>query len=288
VLLVVVAVIGGAMLLRRADATEPVLVAARDLSSGVQLQEGDLRVVRVRMPRAQLSAYARPGPGIVGSRLVAGIRRDGLVPVALLSRDLQGANLVDYPIPVEPVDVPDLRPGDRVTVLVSFDDGARRGQGAVLLPSVEVVRILRGSAALGTDDRVEAVEVRVPKDRLALVAGAVSGGRISMARLSPGDLGTSGSTGAGDPGGEGSGGGSGGVGDGGEAGSGGSSGAGGSSGSESAGGAGGSGGSDGSTNSGSAGGAGDSSGRGGGSSGADDASSGSATTAAAAWLGSGG
>jgi hypothetical protein len=193
----VVAVIGGAMLLRRADATDPVLVAARDLSSGVQLRERDLRVVQVRMPSAQLAAYARPGPGIVGSRLMAGVRKDGLVPVGLLVPDDRGANLVDYPIPVETADVPDLRPGDRVAVVVSFDDGPRRGQGAVLLPSVEVVRVLRGNAALGTGDRVEAVEVRVPKDRLALVAGAISGGRVSMARLSPGDLGTSGATGPG-------------------------------------------------------------------------------------------
>jgi Flp pilus assembly protein CpaB len=190
VLLVLVAVIGGAVLLRRADATEPVLVAARDLSSGVQLQEGDLRVVRVRMPEAQLAAYARPGPGVVGSRLVAGVRKDGLVPVAFLSEGEAATDLVDYPIRVEPADVPDLRPGDRVAVVVSFDDGARRGQGAVLLPSVEVVRVLRGNASLGAGDRIEAVEIRVPKDRLALVAGAVAGGRVSMARLSPGDLGT--------------------------------------------------------------------------------------------------
>ena len=128
VLLVLVAVIGGAVLLRRADASEPVLVAAHDLSSGVRIQEGDLRVVRVRMPEAQLSAYARPGPGVVGSYLIAGVRKDGLLAVAMLAPDDRGANLVDYPIPVETADVPDLRPGDRVAVVVSFDDGPRRGQ----------------------------------------------------------------------------------------------------------------------------------------------------------------
>ena len=184
-----VAVIGGVVLLRGADATEPVLVAARDLSSGVQLQEADLRVVRVRLPSAQLSAYARPGPGVVGSRLVTGLRAGSLVPVELLAPAARAVDLVDYPIPVETADVPELRPGDRVAVVVSFDDGPRRGQGAVLLSSVEVVRVLRGSAALGTADRIEAVEVRVPKARLALVAGAVAAGRVSMAKLSPGDLG---------------------------------------------------------------------------------------------------
>src|SRR4051812_3101396 len=92
------------------------------------------------------------------------------------------------PSPVEPADVPDLRPGDRVAVAVSFDDGDKRGQGAILLPSVEVVRVLRGAASVGADDRIEAVQIRIPKDRLALVAGAVAGGRISMARLAPGDL----------------------------------------------------------------------------------------------------
>jgi hypothetical protein len=188
ILLVVLAVLGGALLLRRADATVTVMAAARDLPSGSPLTAADLKPVQVRLPSAQLSVYVRPGPAVEGSRLTAGVAKDALVPAAMLVQAGEQTDLVEYPVPVEPADVPDLRPGDRVAVAVSFDDGDKRGQGAILLPSVEVVRVLRGAASVGADDRIEAVQIRIPKDRLALVAGAIAGGRVSMARLAPGDL----------------------------------------------------------------------------------------------------
>ena len=60
VLLVMVAVLAGALFLQRAQRLLPVYEAARDLPSGVPLSDRDLAVVRVRLPAAQLQRYARP------------------------------------------------------------------------------------------------------------------------------------------------------------------------------------------------------------------------------------
>lgn len=187
-LLVLTAVLGGAAVLRQADETVAVLSAARDLPSGVPLTAADLRPVRVRLPGPQLARYARPGSGVLGGSLATGLPKDALVPLALLAPVPDAANLVEYPIPIEPPGIPGgLLPGDRVAVVVA--GGAQGVPGAVLLRSVEVIRLLRGGDGFGGDDRVVAVEVRMPRDRLAPVADAVSDGHVSLARLLPGDPG---------------------------------------------------------------------------------------------------
>jgi hypothetical protein len=193
VLLVLTAVLGGAGVLRQADHTVAVLAAARDLPSGIPLTSGDLRPVRVRLPAPQLAGYARPGSGLLGSRLASNLPKDALIPLALIDRGPAAAHLVEYPIPVEAAAIPgSLRPGDRVAVVVAA--GGQAGRGLVLLPAVEVIRLLRGGDGFAGDDRVLAVEVRMPKDRLAPVAEAVAEGRVSLARLSPGDLDAAGGT----------------------------------------------------------------------------------------------
>lgn len=186
VLLVLTAVLGGAGVLRQADHTVPVLAAARDLPSGVPITLGDLRPVRVRLPDPQLAGYARPGSDLIGRRLAGNLPKDALIPLALVDRGPAAAHLVEYPIPVDATAIPgSLRPGDRVAVVVA--DEGQAGRGLVLLPAVEVIRLLRGGDGFAGGDRVLAVEVRMPKDRLAPVAAAVAGGRVSLARLSPGD-----------------------------------------------------------------------------------------------------
>lgn len=187
--LVITAVVGGAALLRGADASSTVLTAARDLPSGVPLGEDDLQPVQVRLPEAQLAVYARPGTGADGARLTTGLPAGALVPAAWLVEAGVPADLIDYPVPVDPRDVPVLRPGDRATVVASYPDAVTgtSGRSEILLPSAEVVRLLHDPGGLGTAARVQAVQVRLPKDRLAAVAQAVATGRISMARLTSGD-----------------------------------------------------------------------------------------------------
>lgn len=187
--LVVTAILGGTALLRSAGAGHTVLAAARDLPSGAPLAEADLAPVRVRLPAAQLATYARPRPEAIGAHLTTGVPAGALIPDAWLVRAGTPGDLIDYPVPVEQAGIPELRPGDRVSVVASYPDGTP-GAGRpseVLLPSAEVVRLHRDTDGLGGGARVHAVQVRLRKDRLAAVAEAVASGHISMARLAPGD-----------------------------------------------------------------------------------------------------
>src|SRR5215217_4862825 len=147
---VLLADLAGALFLDRAQRLVPVYAATRDLPAGTPLRNGDLTVVRVRLPDSSLRHYLRPGPdpAVAGRVLTAPVRRETLVP-AELALASQQADMVELPVQADPGDMAQgLRPGDRVQVLAAYTDGARRGRAVVLLPTAEVVRVLEDPAAL--------------------------------------------------------------------------------------------------------------------------------------------
>jgi hypothetical protein len=187
VLLVVVAVLAGALFLQRAQRLVPVYEAARDLPSGVPLSVHDLAVVRVRLPAAELERYARADPRrpVVGQVLVAPLRKHMLVPVDGLASSLEQADMVELSISVNSGDMAQgLRPGDHVQVLAAYRDGALSGQAQLLLGSVEVVRVLEEPSGLA-GSRQSGVQVRVPSDRAASVVAAIATARVFVVRTHP-------------------------------------------------------------------------------------------------------
>jgi hypothetical protein len=149
--LVLLAVLAGAVFLDRAQRLVPVYAAARDLPAGRPLRNGDLMVVRVRLPATALRHYLRPGPdrAVAGRVLTAPVRREMLVPAELVLASGRQARLVELPVQVEPGDMArGLRPGDSVQVLAAYTEGARRGRAVVLLPAAEVVQVLEDDAGL--------------------------------------------------------------------------------------------------------------------------------------------
>jgi hypothetical protein len=188
-LLVVVAVLAGALFLERAQRLEPVYAAARDLPSGVPLDGGDLAVVRVRLPDAQLRRYLQPAPDqpVAGRVLAAPIPRDTLVPAELVLDSLQDADLVELPVQADPGDMAEgLRPGDRVQVLAAYTDGSRRGRAVALLNGAEVVRVLDEADGLTGPGRHTGVQLRLPGRRAPVVAAAVATARIFVVKAAPG------------------------------------------------------------------------------------------------------
>jgi hypothetical protein len=183
VLCVLVAVLGGAVLLTRAQHTVPVYVAGHDLASGTRLAVGDLQVVQVRLPGNQLAGYLRPATGPYTGRVLAAPVRKGLLIPTVQIVDTAAADLVETPIKVDEGDLAvGLHPGDQVEVLAAFTDGPRKGTAQVLLPAAEVVQVLRDTAGFGGDARVTGVQIRMPADHLADVAAAIANARILIVR----------------------------------------------------------------------------------------------------------
>ncbi len=183
--LVVLAVLAGALFLDRAQQLVPVYAAARDLPAGTSLKNGDLMVVRVRLPATALRHYLQPGPGrgVVGRVLVAPVRREALVPEELVLGSSLDADLVELAVQADPGDMAQgLRPGDRVQVLAAFTEGARRGRAVVLLPSAQVVQVLQDPAGLTGAGQERGVQLRMPSDRAPVVAAAIATARIFVVK----------------------------------------------------------------------------------------------------------
>jgi SAF domain len=179
--LVVLAVLAGALFLDRSQRLVPVYAAARDLPAGTSLREGDLVVVRARLPAPALRQYLRPSAGhqLVGAVLTAPVRRETLVPAGFVLASSRDADLVELPVQVDPGDMAQgLRPGDNVQVLAAYTEGARRGRAVVLLPTAEVVRVLQDPAGLTGAGQDRGVQLRMPSDRAPIVAAAIATARI--------------------------------------------------------------------------------------------------------------
>jgi len=183
--LVLLAVLAGALFLDRAQRLAPVYAAAHDLPAGTPLKEGDLMVVRVRLPATALRHYLQPSPGrrVSGRVLSAPVRRETLVPAGVVLASSQAAGLVELPIQVDPGDMAQgLRPGDSVQVLAAYTEGARRGRAVVLLPSAEVVQVLQDPAGLAGTGQERGVQLRMPSDRAPIVVAAVATARIFVVK----------------------------------------------------------------------------------------------------------
>lgn len=183
--LVVLAVLAGALFLDRSQQLVPVYAAARDLPAGTSLHDGDLVVVRVRLPASALRHYLRPSAGrrVAGGILTAPVRRETLVPAGFVLTSSRDADLVELPVQVDPGDMArGLRPGDSVQVLAAYTEGARRGRAVVLLPAAEVVQVLQDSAGLTASGQERGVQLRMPSDRAPMVAAAIATARIFVVK----------------------------------------------------------------------------------------------------------
>ncbi len=179
------AVFAGTLVLQRAQHLVPVYAAAHDLPSGVPLANGDVSLVRVRLPAAELGRYLQPSTGhpVTGKMLAAPLRQHTLVPADGLIPSLEQGGMVELAINIDHGDMlQGLRPGDHVQILGAYSDGLHKGAAEVLVESAEVVRILEESGGLATGHRESGVQVRLPGERTASVAAAIAGARVFVVK----------------------------------------------------------------------------------------------------------
>jgi hypothetical protein len=183
--LVLLAVLAGALFLDRSQRLVPVYAAARDLPAGTSLKDGDLVVIRARLPATALRHYLRPGVDrqVSGQVLTAPVQRETLIPAGFVLASSRDADLVELPVQVDPGDMAQgLRPGDSVQVLAAYTEGARRGRAVVLLPAAEVVQVFQDPAGLTGTGQDRGVQLRMPSDRAPVVAAAIATARIFVVK----------------------------------------------------------------------------------------------------------
>jgi Flp pilus assembly protein CpaB len=187
-LLMTVAVLGGASLIRNAQARTPVLVAAGTVQPGEVIDGSDLRVVEMSVPAGivYLSASAQ---GEIEGQVAAEPLWKGKVlgpgSVAEAPPLAAGTVAITLLLPPESAVGGDVRAGDRVAVLSSpgvNETGAGQEQSAttILLTEVPVLSVRQASTAEG-EGLLVTLTLRLEEARA--IAEARASGRVDLALL---------------------------------------------------------------------------------------------------------
>ncbi|HEV7206581.1 MAG TPA: SAF domain-containing protein [Jatrophihabitans sp.] len=146
VLLVLVAVLLGAVVVSGASHTSATVAATHDLAAGTILRPSDLSVAQVQLPAGHKRAYLATIRDAVGKKLARPVSAGELVPAAAVAAPDARTTLT---VPFASGTAPDLRSGQRIEIFLSTSSCT----SVVLLPEVTVQSVRRdtgGSFASGT------------------------------------------------------------------------------------------------------------------------------------------
>jgi Flp pilus assembly protein CpaB len=171
--------------LRTADDTEPVLVAARDLTPGSILGDGDVRAARMKADTSVLSTlFGTADVASVRGQVVTNSVREG----SLMRRadvralgDHAATRVMSFPLSRARAVGGDLASGDRVDVVAVERNSARSGY---VLVDAEVIGIETsdgGPLSRGADDDVT-VSLVVDTDGAKRLAAALEAGSVTLVR----------------------------------------------------------------------------------------------------------
>lgn len=187
VVLVLVAVVLGAVVFSRADRRYPVVVAGRDLAAGTVLHKDDVRLEQVQVPGRDTVYLADLGSAL-GRRLTRPVQAGELVPAGAVARVRPSTTVT---VPFAAGSAPELRPGQRIEIWVSSPACA----SVVVLPQVTVQDVRPDTSSSFTSSGGQDVVISVPPAAAGRIVGALA---IDQAQLRAGVL-SGGVTSADDP-----------------------------------------------------------------------------------------
>lgn len=183
-LLMLVAIFGGASLIRTAQARTPVLVAAGAVQPGEVIKPSDVRVAEL-----SLSGGVAYLPASMRDQIVGRVATEPLWDGKLL-----GPNSISQAPPLPPGTVAmslmlkadhavagSLRPGDNVAVIASTAPGRDAQQTTILLTSVPVLAVSR---AQPQDGGGVIVTLRLRLEQARALAAARAAGSVDLVLLS--------------------------------------------------------------------------------------------------------
>jgi len=183
-LLMLVAIFGGASLINSARARTPVLVAAGVLQPGEVIKASDVRVAEVSLSGgiAHLSASTRDQ--VVGKVAAEPLWEGKLLgPNSVSGAPPLPAGTVAMSLLLKPEQAVagSVRAGDRVAVIASTTPGQQEQKTTILFTDVPVLAVMRAAAEQGGD---VLVTLRLRLEEARALAAARAGGQIDLALLS--------------------------------------------------------------------------------------------------------
>lgn len=189
VLLVLLAMITGALTVQHFNHSVTVLQASRTLEPGDSLGTGDVTAVEVRLdvPQHYLSSIPTDGSG----RVVREVRAGELIPRSAVG-DGAALRVRAIAVPVTGASAATLERGSSVDVWISDRQSDANGTASYqapqrLLERVSVASVPTSGGGLGGATGDPAVQVMVPQDQVAaLLAAMNSGGKVDLVPVSAG------------------------------------------------------------------------------------------------------
>jgi Flp pilus assembly protein CpaB len=170
--------------LRAADRTQPVLVAAHDLAPGTVIDDGDVRVARVHAGGPVLATLFGPRdlPRLRGQVVTGNVASGALVA----RTDVRAVGspgvtrVMSFPLPRARAVGGKLAPGDRVD-LVAVDRGS--GRAGYVLTDAEVIAVDGpGGGPLGRASDDVTVTLAVGGEDAPRLAAALEAGTVTLVR----------------------------------------------------------------------------------------------------------
>ena len=183
VLLMLVAVFGGASLIRTAQARTPVLIAAGSVQPGEVIEAGDVRIAELSLSGGVAYLPASMRSQIVG-RVAAEPLWDGKVlgPNSLSQSPPLPAGTVAMSLMLKPeaAVAGGIRPGDNVAVITSTAPGRGAQQTTILFTSVPVLAVTRAEIE---DGGGVVVTLRLRLEEARALAAARAAGTVDLVLL---------------------------------------------------------------------------------------------------------
>lgn len=184
VLLIIVALTGYWSVYSTTTGRTPVLVAAHDLQAGAVLRPSDLRTAELASDAGTMASLVpeRELETVLGQELAAPVPEGAPLARASVASGRPKAAAFTLVVPALRALGGALRPGDRVTVLATFDSGAG-GQARAIARGLRVLTV--GAAPEGLDRASASIPVTVALSDPSLAAGlalANTEGKVDLLR----------------------------------------------------------------------------------------------------------
>jgi Flp pilus assembly protein CpaB len=160
--------------------TDPVVVAAHDLRVGEVVALDDLRTVEADLPSATAGSTFTSMGALAGRVVLGPVAEGEIIQAGSLTEQAAAPDIheVAVTLPRGRIAVGRLKPGERIDVLVTYDDRTRS-----VVRGAEVVEIDAGDGGSLTSDREVSLVVAVPTgDTVAALVHALRTGDVTVVR----------------------------------------------------------------------------------------------------------